>query len=402
MENATKALIIACNVMLAVIILSVLLYGYGRIRQLPLEEDAKAQAEAIAEFNKGFEVYDKKIMYGVDVLSCLNKAKSNNEKYITGSFISGALSSRENAIDVVVALKSPLEERITVKYYEENMAANKVMEQELSWRTLKNDANFSNMRSNNFTLQDLYDNQIANQTGTAEALATNHVMALSQKFMLPVSRYEMIYKKNTSPGGSTSYYSKIHVVSQNSLGAENDDEFELELIDQLDSTFEDESVSTISVGGENYRIYHLMPVRSKENIADQNNYLKLILTSLGTFNTSAGQMVYNRYCGTLYHSPGAGAGSPVAGDVWVYNNTNTVYENPNDLNFTKKWSSLEWRPAIIDFKSRKFKCVAINTVYSYDANGFANGIISQTIDTTEPGVVYGDNGAIITLCFQEI
>ena len=57
MENATKALIIACNVMLAVIILSVLLYGYGRIRQLPLEEDARAQAEEadMDEFTIGEE-----------------------------------------------------------------------------------------------------------------------------------------------------------------------------------------------------------------------------------------------------------------------------------------------------------------------------------------------------------
>ena len=398
MENATKALIIACNVMLAVIILSVLLYGYGRIRQLPLEEDARAQAEAIAEFNKGFEVYDKKIMYGVDVLSCLNKAKSNNEKYITGSFLSGALSSRENAIDVVVALKSPLEESITVKYYEENMASSKVMEQLVDKNLIDTSANFANMKTANFSLQDLYDNQITNQTGTEEASATNNIMALSQKFLLPISRYERIYKNNLNPEVGDSYYNQILVMTQSSTTPGSS----LELIDQLDSTFEDPAVSTISVGGENYRVYHLMPVRNKENIADQNNYLKLLLTSIGTFNTSAGQMVYNRYCGTLYHSPGAGAGSPVAGDVWVYNNTNTVYENPNDLNFTKKWSSLEWRPAIIDFKSRKFKCVAINTVYSYDANGFANGIISQTIDTTEPGVVYGDNGAIITLCFQEI
>jgi len=397
MENATKALIIACNVMLAVIILSVLLYGYGRIRQLPLEEDARAQAEAIAEFNKGFEVYDKKIMYGVDVLSCLNKAKSNNEKYITGSFLSGALSSRENAIDVVVALKTPLEETITVKYYEENTAAGKVMEQSLEKDLIEHSGNFANMKAANFSLKYLYDNQLANLTSVEEALATNQYMALSQKFLLPVSRYERIYKNNTNPEGGESYYNSVPVMTQSSTtegGA-------LELIDELDSRFEDPGVSTIAVGGEHYRVYHLMPSRSKQNIADQNNYLKLLLSSLGTFNTSAGQMVYNRYCGTLYHSPGVA--SPMAGDVWVYNNTNTVYQNPNDLNFTKKWCSLEWRPAIIDFKSRKFKCVLINTVYKDDnGDGFADGIDTQTIDTTEPGVVYGDNGAITTLCFQEI
>ena len=121
MENATKALVMVANMLLAVIILSLVLYFYNRLRTLPLEEDLNTAIEQAQEFNKQFEVYDKRIMYGVDVVSALNKAISNNEKYIQGKWMSGALSSTEFAIEIVVVIGTELKEDVVVRYYNGNI-----------------------------------------------------------------------------------------------------------------------------------------------------------------------------------------------------------------------------------------------------------------------------------------
>ena len=116
MENATKALIIVANLMLAVIILSVVVYFFENMSILPTEEERVKKTEQARKFNLEYEVYDKKLMYGVDVISALNKANNNNEKYIVGSFLSGDLSGEEFIIDIIVTLKSttPLQDTITV------------------------------------------------------------------------------------------------------------------------------------------------------------------------------------------------------------------------------------------------------------------------------------------------
>lgn len=45
------------------------------------ETDEDTIQEEIKAFNDGFEAYNKKLMYGIDVISVLNKAIDNNRKY---------------------------------------------------------------------------------------------------------------------------------------------------------------------------------------------------------------------------------------------------------------------------------------------------------------------------------
>ena len=80
MENAAKALGIAAGVLLAVILMSLIAYFFSNLSEWPQQQDDMESAEQLAKFNKEYEVYEKSQMYGVDVISCLNKAKSNNEK----------------------------------------------------------------------------------------------------------------------------------------------------------------------------------------------------------------------------------------------------------------------------------------------------------------------------------
>ena len=78
MENASKALLIAGGVLLAMMILAMLVYVSTSITDFSEAQDRDALTKQLSEFNKGFEAYNKKIMYGVDVISVVNKAINYN------------------------------------------------------------------------------------------------------------------------------------------------------------------------------------------------------------------------------------------------------------------------------------------------------------------------------------
>lgn len=81
MENAAKALLIAGGILIALIITSMLVYTGRNVSQLGASEEARKEAQQLSDFNKGYESYAKKVMYGADVISVINKAQDNNIKY---------------------------------------------------------------------------------------------------------------------------------------------------------------------------------------------------------------------------------------------------------------------------------------------------------------------------------
>ena len=112
MENASKALIIAGSTLMGVLILSLFSMFLKEISVWPETQDEQKEIEQLAAFNKEFEVYDKSMMYGVDVISCLNKAKSYNEKYVDTPIYQ---------IDIKVTIKSVLTESIEVLAMQPNL-----------------------------------------------------------------------------------------------------------------------------------------------------------------------------------------------------------------------------------------------------------------------------------------
>ncbi len=118
MENASKALEIAAGVLLGVLIMSLIAYFFTNISSWPEQQDNEKELEQTAQFNLEFEVYDKKGMYGADVISCLGKAVNNNEKYYEGgSFLSGQKYGEKYWVNVYVDLNSCLKEEIYVYHY---------------------------------------------------------------------------------------------------------------------------------------------------------------------------------------------------------------------------------------------------------------------------------------------
>lgn len=81
MENASKALIMAGEILIAMLIITLLVWGFGNITNLQEQEQNGEKVEQLAVFNKEYESYNRKLLRGVDVISVMNRAINNNNKY---------------------------------------------------------------------------------------------------------------------------------------------------------------------------------------------------------------------------------------------------------------------------------------------------------------------------------
>lgn len=120
MDNAAKALEIAAGVLVGVLLLSLIAYFFSTIGKWPQAEEDNISVEQLTKFNLEYEVYEKNAMYGVDVISCFNKAISNNETYVemdeNKSFLSGTRYEDKYFVDVCVKINEVLSETIEVYY----------------------------------------------------------------------------------------------------------------------------------------------------------------------------------------------------------------------------------------------------------------------------------------------
>lgn len=80
MENMTKALEIAASVLIGVLILSLLVFGYNQIREQKNIEQKNERASQLSKFNINFESYAKDTVYGSEILSLANEVINYNER----------------------------------------------------------------------------------------------------------------------------------------------------------------------------------------------------------------------------------------------------------------------------------------------------------------------------------
>jgi hypothetical protein len=80
MENASKALMIAASVLIALIVIGLLVYSYNQLKDLMGTEETVVKTEQAVEFNKQFDTYDRNNLYGSDILSIANKVCDYNIK----------------------------------------------------------------------------------------------------------------------------------------------------------------------------------------------------------------------------------------------------------------------------------------------------------------------------------
>lgn len=122
MENASYALKIVAGFLIAAMVIAIISYVFSVLKANQIATNESVSRENIKTFNKAFEVYEKKLMYGTDVLSCLNKAENNNQQYVYNIYY-GKDSSKipyttrqELLVQVDVTLNSTIKEKVEVYY----------------------------------------------------------------------------------------------------------------------------------------------------------------------------------------------------------------------------------------------------------------------------------------------
>ena len=80
MENASKALIIAGSVLLAVLIITALIYTFSQISSLKQVEASSEEEKILAQYDKEIESFNRQGLYGSEILSLANLVEDYNKR----------------------------------------------------------------------------------------------------------------------------------------------------------------------------------------------------------------------------------------------------------------------------------------------------------------------------------
>lgn len=80
MENASKALLIAGGILIAILIISLLVVMTRQIGNYQRNQDITAKTKQLSEFNRDFERYMEDDIEGVDIVSIINKIQNYNKQ----------------------------------------------------------------------------------------------------------------------------------------------------------------------------------------------------------------------------------------------------------------------------------------------------------------------------------
>lgn len=81
MENASKALLIAGGILMAVLIIGLLMYVWISVGDYTSQAEDQKLKEQLTAFNKQYEAYQRQILRGSDIASVINKIRDNNKMY---------------------------------------------------------------------------------------------------------------------------------------------------------------------------------------------------------------------------------------------------------------------------------------------------------------------------------
>lgn len=81
MDNAAQALLIAGGILLGILTITLLVYMFSNISKIGNAQDLKDETERLATWNNEWEAYNKKLLYGTEVLTVINKAEQSNMEY---------------------------------------------------------------------------------------------------------------------------------------------------------------------------------------------------------------------------------------------------------------------------------------------------------------------------------
>ena len=85
MENATKALLMAAGILIAIIVLTLGIAVYGRISRFYQTKQSNLSQEQLAAFNSEYTAYDRDDVSGFELVSLINKCIDFNQNKVYGA-----------------------------------------------------------------------------------------------------------------------------------------------------------------------------------------------------------------------------------------------------------------------------------------------------------------------------
>ena len=81
MENASKALLMAGGILIALMIIGSIVLLFANLQDYQNKNDISIKQSQIAKYNNQFELFNKKDLTLMELKSVYNKIESNNKKY---------------------------------------------------------------------------------------------------------------------------------------------------------------------------------------------------------------------------------------------------------------------------------------------------------------------------------
>lgn len=78
MENASKALLIAGEVLIAILLITLLIYAWGKYQEYQASQEDLAEIEDTTEFNNQFANYDRDDVLGYELITLVNQVIDYN------------------------------------------------------------------------------------------------------------------------------------------------------------------------------------------------------------------------------------------------------------------------------------------------------------------------------------
>ena len=80
MENASKALIMAGSVLLAILVIGSLVFMFNTISELKNTEASAEDVEQLAKYNRQIETFNRSGLYGSEIMSLANLIDDYNKR----------------------------------------------------------------------------------------------------------------------------------------------------------------------------------------------------------------------------------------------------------------------------------------------------------------------------------
>lgn len=117
MENASKALLMAAGVLIALIVIGAFMLMFNGLSDYQNKSDVSVEAQQLAAFNNQYHTYDRTGLRGTDMITLMNKVLDYNARKTT-------LASEEGFREMKLTIKISTDIREQMKY---NLSGNNLL-----------------------------------------------------------------------------------------------------------------------------------------------------------------------------------------------------------------------------------------------------------------------------------